>query len=303
MPPRIHVGPEPERLFTEAVEAAGAVVAAEPAEAEAIVWLTGEPAGLVSVLHPGVRWVQLSSAGVEQWLTDGAIDADRRWTSAAGAYGETVADHALALALAGRRRLHECARADSWSRELEGRPLFGCTVAVVGAGAIGRALIRLLEPWGCRIVAVTRSGRDVEGAAVSLPASKLDEVWPQADVVVVAAPATDATRHLVGAPELARFRSDAWLVNVARGTLVDTDALADALAAGRLAGAALDVTDPEPLPDGHPLWREPRALITPHVANTDDIRRRTLADFTRENIRRYAAGEELRGLIDPERGY
>jgi len=231
------------------------------------------------------------------------IDADRVWTSAAGAYGETVADHAVALALAGRRRLQECARADSWSRSLEGRPLFGCTVAVVGAGAIGRAVIRLLAPWDCRIVAVTRSGRDVEEADSSLPASALEEVWPQADVVVLAAPATDATRHLVGAPELARFRSDAVLVNVARGSLIDTDALVEALAAERLGCAALDVTDPEPLPDGHPLWDEQRALITPHVANTDDIRRRTLANFTRENIRRFAAGKELRGRIDPARGY
>src|SRR4051794_23158681 len=229
MKPRIYVGPELDALFAEAVGGGGGEPVDAPGDAEAVVWLEGDPAGLAEALHPGVRWVQLSSAGVEHWLAAGVVDAERQWTSAAGAYGETVADHAMALVLAGRRRLHECARADSWSRELEGRPLFGCTVAVVGAGAIGRALIRLLEPWGCRIVAVTPSGPAGGGAAVSPPATKLDEVWPQADVVVVAAPATDATRHLVGAPELARFRSDAWLVNVARGTLIDTEALVDAL--------------------------------------------------------------------------
>src|SRR4051812_38738708 len=139
MAPRIHVGPEPESLFTEAVEEGGAVVAADPAEAEAIVWLTGEPGGLVSVLHPGVRWVQLSSAGVEQWLADGVIDADRVWTSAAGAYGETVADHAVALALAGRRRPQGFARGDSSSRRPEGRPPFGCPVPRSGARAVCRA--------------------------------------------------------------------------------------------------------------------------------------------------------------------
>ena len=92
-------------------------------------------------------------------------------------------------------------------------------------------------------------------------------------------------------------------MNVARGTLVDTDALVEALAAGRLGGAALDVTDPEPLPDGHPLWREPRALITPHAANPTEARLRALADFTRANVARFVGGEELRGIIDTGRGY
>jgi phosphoglycerate dehydrogenase-like enzyme len=174
---------------------------------------------------------------------------------------------------------------------------------VIGAGAIGRALIALLAPWRCRIVAVTRSGRDVPGAAVSLAAADVDRVWPEADVTVLAAPATDATRRLVGAAELAAFRPDAWLVNVARGTLVDTNALVEALAAGRLGGAALDVTDPEPLPDDHALWREPRALITPHVANTTDLRRRALADWTRDNVARFARGDELGGTVEPGRGY
>jgi phosphoglycerate dehydrogenase-like enzyme len=303
MPPRVHVGPEPDDLVSAAVEAGGGEVVPDPADAQAIVWLAGEPAGLRAVLHPGVRWVQLSSAGVEQWLAEGAIDAERAWTSAAGAYGETVADHALALALAGRRRLPESARATRWGGEREGRPLYGCTVAVIGAGAIGRALIALLAPWRCRIVAVTRSGRDVPGAAVSLATADVDRVWPEADVTVLAAPATDATRRLVGAAELAAFRPDAWLVNVARGTLVDTNALVEALAAGRLGGAALDVTDPEPLPDDHALWREPRALITPHVANTTDLRRRALADWTRDNVARFARGDELGGTVEPGRGY
>ena len=303
MKPRIHVGPERDPLFAEAVEAGGGELVDAPGEAEAIVWLAGEPAGLADALHPGVRWVQLSSAGVEQWLKQGVVDTEREWTSAAGAFGETVADHALALVLAGRRRLHACARATDWDPSLEGRPLFGCTVAVIGAGAIGQALIELLAPWRCRVLAVTRSGREVPGATVSLAADAVDEAWPQADVIVLAAPATDATRHLVGAAELARCKPSAWLVNVARGSLVDTDALTEALAAGRLGGAGLDVTDPEPLPAGHPLWREPRALITPHVANTTDVRTRALADWTRDNVRRFARGEPLRGVVDTGRGY
>ena len=250
-----------------------------------------------------MRWVQLQSAGVEDWLADGAIDEDRTWTSAAGAYGETVADHALALLIAGRRRLAESARAQRWDPELAGRPLFGATVAIVGAGGIGRALIALLAPWRCHVIAVTRSGREVEGAAESVAAAELERVWPRAEVAVIAAPATDATSRLVGAEQLAALPPGAWLVNVARGALVDTDALVEALAAGRLGGAALDVTDPEPLPDGHPLWREPRALITPHAANPTEARLRALADFTRANVARFVRGEELRGIIDTGRGY
>jgi D-3-phosphoglycerate dehydrogenase len=290
-------------MFLDAVREGGGEVVDDPAAAEAIVWLAGEPEALRAVLHPGVRWVQLQSAGVEQWLEEGVIDEARAWTSAAGAYGETVADHALALLIAGRRRLAECARAQRWDPELAGRPLFGSTVAIVGAGGIGRALIALLAPWRCHVIAVTRSGREVEGAAESVAAADLDGVWPRADVVVVAAPATDATARLVGAQELAALPPDAWLVNVARGTLVDTDALVEALAAGRIGGAALDVTDPEPLPDGHPLWGEPRALITPHAANPTEARLRALADFTRANVERFARGEEPAGIIDTGRGY
>ena len=171
-------------------------------------------------------------------------------------------------------------------------------MAIVGAGGIGRALIELLEPLRVEVLAVTRRGRDG-----TIPADRLGEVWPRAHHVVIAAPATGATRHLVGAEELSAMREDAWLVNVARGSLVDTDALVAALAAGEIAGAALDVTDPEPLPDGHPLWHEPRALITPHVANPDATLRRYLAELVRENVARFAAGEELLSRIDLDAGY
>ena len=120
---------------------------------------------------------------------------------------------------------------------------------------------------------------------------------------MIAAPATADTRHIIGAAELAAMREDAWLVNVARGSLVDTDALVDALARGAIGGAALDVTDPEPLPDGHPLWSEPRALITPHIANPPATLRRYLARHVQENVARFANGEPLLSVIDPEAGY
>ncbi|ADB51439.1 D-isomer specific 2-hydroxyacid dehydrogenase family protein [Conexibacter woesei] len=314
---RVFVGPDAEPEIVDAVRAGGGTPADGAGAADAIVWL-GAPDALVPLLHDGVRWVQLPNAGVERWLEGGLIGgasgdaaggavagggAERVWTSAAGAYADTVAEHTLALVLAGLRRLPECARAQAWDRSLEGRSLRGATVAIVGAGAIGRALIGLLAPFGARVIAVTLRGAPVPGAAETLPAARLAEVWPRADVVVLAAPATDATRHVVDTAVLRALPSHAWIVNVGRGALVDTDALVQALAAGEIAGAALDVTEPEPLPSDHPLWREPRALITPHVANPDAAIHTALAAFVADNVARRREGRELRGVIDVARGY
>jgi phosphoglycerate dehydrogenase-like enzyme len=294
MQPVVHVAPESDRAIEEAITAAGGQIGPLD-EAGALVWLDSNPDSLPRALPDGVRWVQLPSAGVESWLR--RVDGERLWTSAAGAYGLPVAEHALALMLAGARRLADCARADTWTAP-PARPLDGATVAIVGAGGIGRALMGLLEPLDVEVLAVTRRGRDG-----TLPVDRLGEVLPAAHHVVIAAPATPGTRHIIGAAELEAMRDDAWLVNVARGALVDTDALVAALAAGSIAGAALDVTDPEPLPDGHPLWSEPRALITPHIANPAVTLRRYLAQHVQENVTRFANGEPLLSAIDPEAGY
>jgi D-3-phosphoglycerate dehydrogenase len=249
-----------------------------------------------------VRWVQLPSAGVEAWLAAGAIDRDRVFTSAGGAYGRGVAEHALALALAATHRLPEAVRAERWGSP-EPYGLIGGTVAIVGAGGIGRELIAMLAPFGVDVLAVTRRGQPVPGATATLPAERTHEVWPVATVIVLAAPATAATHHLVGSDELAAMRSDAVIVNVARGSLIDTDALVEALAQERIGGAALDVTDPEPLPEDHPLWREPRAVITPHVANPASADERAYADRVRENVARFASGRDLLAPIDLDAGY
>ena len=294
MPLTLHVAPELDPEVEAAVRAAGAEIG-PLGEADGLVWVDPNPDGFPDELPDRVRWVQLPSAGVERWLD--RIDRERQWTSASGAFGRPVAEHALTLMLAGVHRLHEFARATTWTRPTV-RELASATVAIIGTGSIGRALIGMLEPFGVEVLAVTRRGRDG-----TIPIDRVAEVWPRADFVVIAAPSTADTRHLVGAGELAAMRENAWLVNVARGSLVDTDALVAALAAGEIGGAALDVTDPEPLPDGHPLWTEARALITPHVANPDVTLMRDLAGLVRENIGRLAAGEPLRSPIDLDAGY
>jgi D-3-phosphoglycerate dehydrogenase len=294
MTPAIHIGPEPFEHLVRAVEAGGGrPVALE--EAEGVVWAGPESA--LPELPPSVRWVQLQSAGVEPWVERIRDTPDVQFTSAVGAYSTQVAELALALLLAGVRGFAHYARAQTWDPRPAG-VLEGSTVAVIGAGGIGRELIAMLAPHDVEIVAVTRSGRDG-----TLPAERLDEVWSAADHFVIAAPATNGTRHLVGARELALMQPHSWVVNIARGSLIDTDALVDALREEAIGGAGLDVTDPEPLPDGHPLWSSPRALITPHVANPPSTMDRDLAERVRENVGRFAAGEELIAPVSADRGY
>jgi D-3-phosphoglycerate dehydrogenase len=293
MQPVVHVAPESDSVLEAAIATAGGRIG-PLAEADALVWLGSNPNAFPE-LPEQVRWVQLPWAGVESWLDK--LDDKRVWTSAKSAFGKAVAEHALTLMLAGVRRIADCARARTWTEPPLGQ-LEGSTVAIIGTGAIGGALIGLLEPFEVEVLAITRSGR--EG---TLPVEELPELLPRAHFVVIAAPATSATRHLIGAAELDAMREDAWLVNVSRGTLVDTDALVAALAAGSIAGAAFDVTDPEPLPDDHPLWREPRALITPHVANPRATERQDLARQVKENVARFAKGEPLLSPVDLEAGY
>jgi phosphoglycerate dehydrogenase-like enzyme len=304
MAPVVHIiAPEESPRLRDAVEAGGGELG--PLEhADAAVVFHTSPDDLPD-LPESVRWVQLPSAGVEHWFSAGAIDGDRRWTSAGGVYARPVAEHCLALMMAGDREFGKFSQARSWDSDGRNRTrvLEGLTVAIVGAGGIGRALIEMLQPFRVEILAVTRRGREVEGADRSFSADQLGDVWPLAHHVVIAAPATNGTRHLVGASELAAMRADAWITNVARGSLIDTDALVQAVRDGAILGAGLDVTDPEPLPDGHPLWDFDNVIITPHLANPASVEEPLLAERVEENVRRFAAGEDLIAPIDPEAGY
>jgi phosphoglycerate dehydrogenase-like enzyme len=300
--PVIALIPGEEPGLAAAIEAGGGRVGPlEESDGVVLHRWSGERPELPDALPERVRWIQLPAAGVESWL--GELPDGRTVTSATGAFALTVAEHALALLLAAGRSLHTAARATEWIDPLPARSLEGATVAIVGAGGIGRALIELLAPLHVRVLAVTRHGRPVPGAERTVAADAVDDVLPEADYVVLAAPATGASRHLIDARRLALMRADAWLVNVGRGTLVDTDALVAALDAGRIGGAALDVTDPEPLPPGHALWLHPRALITPHIGTTEDAERAHYEQRVRENVARFAAGEELLGMVDRSAGY
>jgi phosphoglycerate dehydrogenase-like enzyme len=294
--PAVFVGPVEQDGLTDAVRRGGGTVVPRVRDAEVLVWTGGSLAG---VLHPGVRWVQLPAAGVETWLPD--VDAGRVWTSAAGAYAEQVAEHAVALLLACTHQLHRHAAATSWQRRSY-RPVAGSRVTVLGAGGTGGRVTRLLGALGARVVAVTRDGRPVDGAERAATLADV-AVWTDTDHVVAVLPSTPATRHVLDAATLARLTPASCVVNVGRGDAVDLPALLAALDAGRPGAAGLDVTDPEPLPDGHPAWAHPDVLVTAHSANPPDVLARGLAARVEENVRRWAAGRPLLGRIDPDRGY
>lgn len=303
----VFLGPEPTPWLREAVEAGGAHEV-PLAQAAAVLW-TSLPDGFPT-LPPNVRWVQLPFAGVEPWAAAGLLDDQRLWTNGAGVYADTVAEHALALLLAGVRGLTTAQRTRTWDPKSVAPAvgtLRGSVVGIVGAGGIGRALIPMLQAMGVEVIAVNRTGRPVLGhrqaPVETLPVAELDAALARCDHVVLAAPDTPETRNLLGAEQLRLLRPHSWVVNVGRGTLVDTDALDRALTDRVIGGAALDVTEPEPLPDRHPLWAQPNALITPHVANPPQNIAPLLARRITENLRRYARGEPLLGLVDPALGY
>ena len=300
---RVAVAPSRAAHVVEAVERGGGTVVALAEEPGALVWMApDDPDGLQEAVRsaPSLRWVQLPFAGVERFAD--VLDPSLTWTCAKGVYADPVAEHALALALAGLRSLPERARARSWG-EQAASTLYDAEVVVLGAGGITASLLGLLGPFRCTTTVVRRSGEPVEGATRTVGTDRLDEVLGGALVVVLALALTEQTRHVIGTEQLRAMRDDAWLVNVARGAHVDTDALVTALREGQVGGAALDVTDPEPLPDGHPLWDLPHCIVTPHTANPWQTAQPLLAQRIADNVRRDLAGEPLTGLVDLDAGY
>jgi phosphoglycerate dehydrogenase-like enzyme len=303
--PRIAIGPDPRESVVRAVRIAGGEPAPIDADADALVWLDpSDLAGLGQALKatPAARWVQLPFAGIERVAEAGLLDTDRTWTCAKGAYAEPVAEHALMLALAGLRLLRRRIRARSWG-ENGGESLYDQPVTILGGGGIATSLISLLTPMRCPVTVVRRQADPVPGAVRTVRTEQRLEALAGAKVVVVALALTPATERVIGPAELAAMRPDAWLVNVARGRHVDTEALVTALRERAIGGAALDVTDPEPLPDGHPLWDLDNCIITPHTADTEEMIDRMLGRRIEANVAAFAAGKPLLGVIDPTAGY
>ena len=269
----------------------------------------GGPDDFPDELPESVQVVQVVYAGVEALLERGILAKHAaqgvRFANAGGLYDDTVAESTLALLLAVEHRL-KAVRPEWNNTQLfqEKEYLFDHKhLALIGAGGIGKTLIRFLEPFGMAITAVNRSGNPVAGADDTVAMKDAGSVWSQADYFVLLTPLTPETRHLVDAERIAQMKDTAVVVNVGRGPLVDTEALTQALRDGALRGAALDVTEPEPLPADHPLWGLDNCVITPHTANIPRFMDRRIGGLAVKNWERFAAGETMLTEVDVEAGY
>ena len=273
------------------------------AEADVHFDLDAELAPSFPTLAPRLRWIQATSSGIGPLVRRTGLDRSGiTITNAAGIHAVPLAEHALLALLYFVKdvpdRLRE-QRAHVWQR-YAGRELRGMTATVVGLGAVGLEIARLLRAVGVRVIGIRRSplGPDeadrVDEAATP---DRLREVLPRSDALVLIAPHTRETEGMIGAHELSLLPPGAIVVNLARGALIDEPALIDALRRGRLGGAALDVAAVEPLPPDSPLWDLPNVLVTPHSAATVARENERLTDLFVENLRRDRAGEPLRNLL------
>jgi phosphoglycerate dehydrogenase-like enzyme len=271
-------------------------------EAEILLVLSRDRTTMEPATVPGVRWLHAFATGVDSYPLD--VIGGRLFTCSRGANAVPIAEFVLASMLAFAKRFPETWLTDApetWGvASLD--VLAGKSVGLVGVGAIGTEVARRALAFDMRVLAYRRRAVPHELPEIELCA-ELADLFGRSDHIVIAAPATPETYHLVNAEILAAVKPGAHVVNIARGSLVDQDALLAALDDGRLAGASLDTVDPEPLPSGHPLYAHPKVRVTAHVSwSAPDSLAPTLALFA-DNVRRYRAGEELHGLVDVEAGY
>lgn len=262
---------------------------------------------VIEALHkyPSLRWLHLFSAGVDHML-DELRPFDRiTVTNSAGLHAPPIAEWVIAMLLMHVKRLPEMIRKfeqREWE-QVRGQELSGCTLGIVGAGGLGYEIARRAAGMQMRVVGLRASGEPMEHVARMYRPPELKEMLGECDYVVLCTPLTPETEGMIGEAELAAMRPSAVLLNVARGKVVQTDALTRALNEGRIAAAYLDVTDPEPLPPDHPLWSTPNAFITAHTSAITPRSAERLVSFFCENLRRWLAGKPLENVVDLARGY
>ena len=272
--------------------------AADLGECDAVVTFAHDEAFLAADLG----WIHSVQSGVDRFPFDELRAADVRLTNSTGIHGDAVGETVAGFMLQFARGLHRYRSNQErreWSRGEwdEAYTLAGRRVCVVGLGTLGRGVAARADALGMDVVGVKRTPTPVDHVRRVHPATELRAAIEDAKFVVVAVPLTDGTEGLVGEPELAAMREDAVLVNVARGPVVDEDALIEALRGGDIGGAALDVFETEPLPEDSPLWGMANVVVTPHVAAMTADYYERIAALVRENVRRYDAGESLANRV------
>ena len=256
-----------------------------------------------------LEWLQLNSAGADAYVKKGVLPEEVVLTNATGAYGPGVAEHMLAVLFSIQKKLHlyrdnqnQC----EWQDEGEVMSLRGGCALIVGLGDIGLYFARLLRNFGYRVIGIKRSpGQVPQGVDELYTMEHLDELLPEADVIFSVLPETKATKNIFNAKRFREMKNSAVFLNAGRGSAVNTEDLCQALIAGEIYGAGLDVTDPEPLPSQHKLWNMKNVVITPHISG-DFHHPATLyriVDIAAGNLKRYCAGEPLMNVVDRETGY
>ena len=286
-------------------------VDAEISEAEIAVTWSVRPEQITAAKK--LRWIHSPAAAVHQLIFPEIVESDIVLTNAREVHGPVVAEHVIALIFTLAKKIpdavrlqqkHDWGQQKVWDELPRVRELAGATVGLIGLGSIGRAVARYAKALGMRVVAVREHPeKGSEGVDAVFGPAQMDEVFKQSDYVVLAAPVTSHTQALANAERLALMKSDACLINVARGQLVDEIALAIALREKKIGGAALDVFPKEPLAADSPLWDVPGLLITPHTAALTDKLWERHYDLFAENLRRYLSGQELLGVVDKGKGY
>jgi phosphoglycerate dehydrogenase-like enzyme len=261
-----------------------------------------------------LRWIHAPTAAVHQFLFPELVSSDVVLTNSREVHGPVVAEHVMALIFALAKKIPQATalqRRHVWGQEAiwrEGshpREIAGATLGLIGVGSIGSRVAQMASALGMRVIAVREhvDKERPEGIQAVFPPAAIDEMLGQADYIVVAAPLTDATHTLINADRLAAMKANAYLINVGRGAQVDEGALVDALRNRRIAGAALDVFEREPLPADSPLWDLDNLLITPHTAGlTEKLWERHYELFS-DNLRRYLSKQPLRFVVDKGKGY
>lgn len=263
------------------------------------------------MLHgsPRLQWLQCNSAGVEPFLQPGVLHSKTLLTNATGAYGLAISEHMLGMLLEIFKKLHlyrDAQHQHQWQSLGQVRSIEGSTVLVLGMGDIGGEFARRVKALGAHVIGVRRTDTRCPDYADEVHlTSDLDQLLPLADVVAVSLPGTRETAGLLDRRRIALMKEGAVVLNVGRGSIIDTEALCDALESGHLGGAGLDVTDPEPLPVGHRLWDIPNAVITPHISGFYHLPE-TLERIVRisaANLKAYTEGLPLKNLVDFSTGY
>ncbi len=291
------------RIRVHVVEKDGTTTATQP-RALLLGGLSGDATQRVLREHPSVEWVHSFAAGVEHLLPQ-LGDYQGTVTNSAGLHGEPIAEWVILMLLTHAKQLPlllEHHRNHEWQSE-RGEELGGKTLGIVGAGGIGGAIARRALGLDMEVIGTRSSGEPTEHIATMYKPDQFHEMLPRCDYVVVATPLTSQTTGLIGEPELRAMRDSAVILNIARGKVIQTDALLRALTEGWIAGAYLDVTDPEPLPADHPLWTAPGAVITAHTSGHSPRTTERVVDFFCQNLRLWLDGQPLRNMVDREREY